>query len=239
VIKNHRFKPYLVSLGLKNLDLSKIRELLRIGVPAGLQFVFEVGAFSMAAIMMGWISAATQAAHQIAISLASMTYMAVSGLGAAGAIRTGNQLGKKDFVTMKKAGMTLVWMGAAFMFVFAIVFILAKDYLPLMYNDEPEVVAIASSLLIIAALFQISDGVQVIALGSLRGIKDVRIPTFITFVAYWIIALPLGYLLAFILDYGSMGIWFGLFLGLTISAVLVLIRFVRLSNKMIDISVKN
>ncbi|MEN8247637.1 MAG: MATE family efflux transporter [Bacteroidota bacterium] len=237
VMRNHRFKPYLAGLGIRNLDIKMIKELLRIGVPAGLQFVFEVGAFSMAAIMMGWISAATQAAHQIAISLASMTYMAVSGLGAAGAIRTGNQLGKKDYVTMKKAGMTLVWMGALFMFVFAIVFIVAKDYLPLLYNNEPEVVGIASSLLIIAALFQISDGVQVIALGALRGIKDVKIPTFITFLAYWVVALPLGYYLAFIGDYGSMGIWFGLFLGLTISAVLVLIRFVRLSNKKIRISI--
>ncbi len=234
VLMNSRFKPYLSGMGLRNLDVKLIRDLLRIGVPAGLQFVFEIGAFSMAALMMGWIGAVTQAAHQIAINLASITYMTVSGLGAAAAIRVGNQLGRRDYKTMKKAALTLVGMGASLMVLFAIVFIVGRDYLPLLYNDEVAVVEIASSLLIIAALFQLSDGVQVIMLGALRGMKDVKIPTIITFLSYWVIALPLAYVLAFVYGYGANGIWLGLFLGLTIAAVWVFGRFIKLANQRIS-----
>jgi len=233
VLSHHSYKPYLSSLGIKNLDLTLIKDLLRIGIPAGLQFVFEVGAFSMAALMMGWIGAPTQAAHQIAINMASISYMTVSGLGAAAAIRVGNQLGKKQYKTMKDAALTLVAMGTALMVVFAALFILLKDKLPLLYNDQPEVVSIAAGLLIIAALFQLSDGVQVISLGALRGMKDVKIPTIITFLAYWVIALPLGYVLAFNYGYGANGIWFGLFLGLTIAGIWVFLRFIKLSNRQI------
>ena len=233
VLANDRFKPYLSGMGLKNLNLNTIKDLLRIGVPAGFQFVFEVGAFSMAALMMGWISASTQAAHQIAINMASISYMTVSGLGAAAAIRVGNQLGKKNYKVMKKAALTLVAMGAILMVIFSIFFILGKDLLPLLYNDEFEVVKIASSLLVFAALFQLSDGVQVISLGALRGMKDVKIPTFITFLAYWVVALPLGYVLAFKYDYGADGIWFALFLGLTIAAIWVFLRFIKLANRQI------
>lgn len=237
VLSNHRFKPYLVGLGIKNLDFSLIKDLLRIGIPAGLQFVFEVGAFSMAALMMGWIGAPTQAAHQIAINMASISYMTVSGLGAAAAIRVGNQLGKKQYKTMKNAALTLIAMGTVLMILFAAVFIFGKDVLPLLYIDKPEVVSIAASLLIIAALFQISDGIQVISLGALRGMKDVKIPTLITFFAYWIIALPLGYVLAFNYNYGAVGIWIGLFLGLSIAGVWVFLRFIKLSNQKITQSI--
>jgi MATE family, multidrug efflux pump len=233
VLSSNRFKPYLSGLGLRNLDFKLIRDLLRIGVPAGLQFVFEVGAFSMAAIMMGWINASTQAAHQIAINMASISYMTVSGLGAAAAIRVGNQLGKKNYKTMKNAVLTLVGMGTALMVVFALVFIIGRDSLPLLYNDQAEVVKVASALLIIAALFQLSDGIQVISLGGLRGMKDVKIPTMITFLAYWIVALPLGSVLAFKYNYGANGIWFGLFIGLTIAGIWVFFRFIKLANRKI------
>jgi len=237
VLSNKRFKPYLSGLGIKNLDFTLIKDLLKIGIPAGLQFVFEIGAFSMAALMMGWIGAPTQAAHQIAINMASISYMTVSGLGAAAAIRVGNQLGKKDYKTMRRAAMTLIAMGTTFMAIFALIFIVFKEDLPLIYNDKPEVVSIAAGLLIIAALFQISDGVQVIALGALRGMKDVKVPTLITFFAYWIIALPLGYVLAFNYGYGANGIWIGLFLGLTIAGLWVFLRFMKLSNRQIAQSI--
>jgi MATE family multidrug resistance protein len=183
--------------------------------------------------MMGWIGAQALAAHQIAINLASITYMTVSGLGAAAAIRVGNQLGKRDYHTMKRAALTLVVMGVVLMIIFAAIFVIAREYLPLLYNDEVEVVAIASSLLIFAALFQISDGIQVISLGALRGMKDVKIPTVVTFFAYWIVALPLSYYLSFVLDYGPEGIWLALTLGLTIAAIWVIFRFIRLANRRI------
>lgn len=233
ILNTKKFKPYLEEFGWKGFDFTVVKDLLRVGVPAGFQLVFEVGAFGVAAIMMGWISASTQAAHQIAINMASISYMAVSGLGAAAAIRVGNQLGKRDYRTMKRAAMTLVAMGATFMSVFAILFIVFKDQLPLLYNDNAEVVHIAASLLIIAALFQLSDGVQVIMLGALRGMKDVKIPTIITFIAYWLVALPLGYVLAFNYENGANGLWFGLFMGLTIAGIAVLYRFIKLANKRI------
>ncbi len=233
VLIDSRFKPYLAGFGWRGLDKKMIRELLRIGMPAGFQFVFEVGAFGVAALMMGWISAATQAAHQIAINLASITYMTVSGLGAAAAIRVGNQLGRGDYRTMRTAGLTLVGMGTALMAFFAMVFIVGKHFLPTLYNDNPQVLQIASSLLVIAALFQLSDGIQVIALGALRGMKDVKIPMFITFTAYWVLALPLGYVLGFKTAMGPAGIWTGLLLGLTFAAVWTLWRFNHLALKKI------
>ncbi|MCB0496508.1 MAG: MATE family efflux transporter [Cyclobacteriaceae bacterium] len=233
ILNTQKFKPYLSEFGWKGFDFTVAKDLLKIGVPAGFQFVFEVGAFGFAAIMMGWISASTQAAHQIAINMASISYMAVSGLGAAAAIRVGNQLGKRNYKTMKRAALTLVAMGAAFMSAAAIVFIIFNKQLPLLYNDNAEVVHIAASLLIIAALFQLSDGVQVIMLGALRGLKDVKLPTIVTFIAYWLVALPIGYVLAFKYNYGAIGLWVGLFLGLTIAAVFVLLRFINLANKRI------
>lgn len=238
ILNNKKFRPYLDEFGWKGFDFRLVKDLLRIGVPAGFQFVFEVGAFGLAAIMMGWISASTQAAHQIAINMASISYMSVSGLGAAAAIRVGNQLGKRDYRTMKRAALTLIAMGVTFMSVFAIIFIVFNNELPLLYNDNTEVVQIAAALLIIAALFQLSDGVQVIALGALRGMKDVKIPTMITFIAYWLVALPIGYILAFKFNYGANGLWVGLFLGLTIAGVLVLFRFIKLSNERIATSIK-
>jgi len=169
--------------------------------------------------------------------MASISYMTVSGLGAAAAIRVGNQLGKKDYKTMKNAALTLIAMGTVLMLIFAGIFVIGKDALPLLYNDQAEVVSIAAGLLIIAALFQLSDGVQVISLGALRGMKDVKIPTIITFIAYWVIALPLGYVLAFNYGYGADGIWFGLLLGLTIAGIWVFFRFLRLSNEQIAKSI--
>lgn len=233
ILNTQKFKPYLSDFKWKGFDFKVAKDLLRVGVPAGFQFIFEIGAFGLAAIMMGWISAGTQAAHQIAINMASISYMAVSGLGAAAAIRVGNQLGKRDYRTMKRAALTLIAMGVTIMSFFALIFILFNHSLPLLYNDNEEVVQIAANLLIIAALFQLSDGVQVIALGASRGMKDVKIPMVITFVAYWVVALPMGYLLAFKLNYGANGMWYGLFVGLTIAAVLVLLRFIKLANKRI------
>ena len=211
-----------------------VKELLSIGIPAGLQFVFEVGAFGFSAVMMGWMGANVQAAHQIAINLASISYMAASGLAAAASIRVGNQLGKKDVATMRKAAQTLQAMVIAFMGFCALIFVLGNEALPSLYIDDPEVISIASLLMIFAALFQLSDGVQVVGLGALRGMKDVKTPTIFTFIAYWVIALPLGYFLTFVLDYGPSGIWFALSLGLTVSAVLVFFRFQKKSKTILE-----
>lgn len=229
------FKPYWKEFRKKGLDKGLIRNILSIGLPSGLQFIFEVGAFSLAAIMIGWLGASSLAAHQIAINLAAITYMMASGLATATTIRVGNQLGRKDYRAMRMVGFTGFYMSAIFMGFNALILIIGRHFFPTLYINEPEVIEIASSLLFIAAVFQLSDGIQVVGLGALRGMADVKIPTLITLVAYWILALPVGYVLGFSLNMGAFGIWIGLLTGLTIAAVLLYIRFNKLSLARINI----
>lgn len=230
----HYFKQYWAHFSKKGFDRNLVQNILHIGLPSGLQFIFEVGAFSFAAVMIGWLGASSLAAHQIAINLAAITYMMATGLAAATTIRVGNQLGRKDFRSMRMAGFTGFFMSGTFMGINAIILILGRFYFPSLYIHETEVIEIASTLILIAALFQLSDGIQVVGLGALRGMADVRIPTLVTLVAYWVLALPLGYFLGFKLNLGASGIWIGLLAGLTITAVLLYIRFDRLSRLKID-----
>ena len=224
------FKPYWAHFNKKGFNKRIIRNILNIGLPSGMQFIFEVGAFSLAAIMIGWLGATSLAAHQIAINLAAITYMMATGLAAATTIRVGNQLGRKDYRSMRLVGFTGIYMSAIFMGLNALILIFGRHFFPSLYIGEPEVIEIASSLLFIAAIFQLSDGIQVVGLGALRGMADVKIPTLITLVAYWILALPLGYIFGFTLNMGAFGIWIGLLVGLTIAAVLLYIRFDKLSH---------
>ncbi|MDN5203437.1 MATE family efflux transporter [Fulvivirgaceae bacterium BMA10] len=228
-----RFRPYLKGLQFKNFEKKIVRKLLGIGVPVGLQFIFEVGAFAFAAIMAGWLGADALAAHQIAISMVSISYMTASGISAAATIRVGNQLGMKDIFTMRRAGFTTFIMAGIFMTACGLIFITLNDFLPTLYIDDQQVIRVASSLLIIAAFFQISDGIQVVGLGALRGMADVKMPTIITLVAYWVLGLPIAYLLGFILDFGMEGIWYGLLIGLSVAAILLFTRFSYISKKLL------
>ena len=228
-----RYKPYKLSFGFKKLSFPMISKMLNIGVPTGFQFIFEAGAFSSAAIMMGWIGVDALAAHQIAINLASISYMMASGLSSAAMVRIGNQLGRNDIKTMREIGFAIFGMVCVFMLFFAIVLISFRNFLPMLYIDDASVIGVAAGLLIIAGLFQISDGLQLVSLGALRGMADVKIPTIITLVAYWVIGLPLGYVLAFHLGLGEKGIWYGLFIGLTLTAVLLVYRFDRTSRSLL------
>lgn len=212
-------------------DWKGIKELLRIGLPSGMQYVFEVGAFATAAIMVGWISAEALAAHNIALSLAAISYMAATGLAAASTIRIGNQMGFKDRRNLRIAGFSSFGLVTIFMAGCGLTFILLRNVLPALYIEDEMVQTTAASLLIIAAAFQISDGIQAVGLGVLRGLTDVKVPTIVTFVAYWLIAIPVGYWFAFHRGYGVEGVWYGLSIGLTISGVLHIWRFDRLSKK--------
>lgn len=203
----------------------------RLGIPLGFQYVFEIGAFSVASIMIGWISAEALAAHQIAINMAAVTFMAASGIATAASIRVGNQVGLKDRLSLRFAGFSSMGLVAAFMGICGLSFILFRKSLPYLYIDDENVTAIASSLLVIAAAFQISDGVQAVGLGVLRGLKDVKIPTLVTFFAYWVVAIPFSYFLAFRSGFGIQGVWYGLSLGLTVAAIFHIWRFNRLSRR--------
>ncbi|GAA4497362.1 MATE family efflux transporter [Hymenobacter ginsengisoli] len=205
--------------------LAELRGQLSLGLPIGVQMMFEVGAFAASALMMGWLGVTTQAAHQIAINVASVTYMAASGIAAAATIRVGNLRGAGDLAGARQAGFAAYWLAFGFMGTMGLLLVLFRHYIPTLYNTDPAVVAQAATLLAIAAGFQVSDGLQVVGLGALRGLEDVKVPSVVALLAYWAIALPLGYGLGFGLKLGAPGIWLGLLTGLSIVAGVLLLRF--------------
>lgn len=231
VYHNKHFKKYREGFSLRNFSTVLIKKILNLGVPSGLQWVFEVGAFAFAVIMIGWISPKSQAAHQIALSIAATTYMMASGLSAAASVRVGNQAGLHNKEGVRTAGFSAFLMVLCFMGVCAICFILMKNNLPVLFTNDMEVTSIASSLIVIAAFFQLSDGVQVVGLGALRGVKDVKLPTIITLIAYWVIGLPISYYLAFKMNLGAQGVWYGLSIGLFTAALFLFLRFNYVSKR--------
>ncbi len=228
-----RFKKYRLGFSIGSYSRKLISKMLHIGLPAGLQFIFEVAAFDFSLVMMGWLGTSALAAHQIAINLATISYMTTSGLAAAATIRVSNFLGKKDYVNLRQAAYALLGLAMVIMSAWAILFIAGRDLLPHFYVTDENVISIAGPLLIIAGLFQLSDGAQVVCIGALRGLQDVKVPSLLIFVSYWIIGLPLGYCFTFIFDWGAIGIWIGLLIGLTLTASAMFVRFYRLSNKLV------
>lgn len=208
-----------------------VRKLLSLGVPNSMQMFFEIAAFSGATLIMGLLSKEVQAAHQISINLASITFLICSGVGMAATVLVGKYYGLRDGSQIKLSGLGALIEVTAVMIVCAFLFVVLRFYLPTLYTDDLSVIGIASTLLIYAAIFQVPDGVQVTALGALRGLQDVKVPTLITFVAYVLIGLPTSYLLAIHTDVGGPGVWIGLLVGLTISASLLTRRFVKQADK--------
>lgn len=233
VFYHKKFRLYRYGLGLGNYSQAFVRKMLAIGVPAAFQFAFEVSAFAGAAIMIGWLGANSLAAHQIAINMVSISYMMASGLSAAATIRVGNQLGRNDIVTLRRAAFTIFIMVGVFMTVCGIIFYFGRYYFPTFYIDDIKVINLSASLIAIAAFFQLSDGVQVVSLGSLRGLKDVKIPTVFTFIAYWVLGLPIGYWLGFERNFGAVGIWIGFLVGLTVAATMLSLRFNKITKKLL------
>ncbi len=231
VFRSEHFKKYLTDFAFKNIDWSRCVQLLRIGGPVALQYTFEISAFSAAAILIGTIGYHEQAAHQVAINLASMTYMMASGLSAAAAIKSGNYFGAKDHQNLRHSAISSYHIVLVFMCVSALIFTVFNHALPWIYTTDNMVISIAAQLLILAALFQLFDGTQVVGLGILRGMGDVNVPTVITFLAYWVVGLPVGYVLGLKLHLGVQGVWYGLVLGLAVSSILLFFRFQFISKK--------
>ena len=234
VFRSSNFKAYLRTFAIKNIDKARCIQLLRIGGPVALQYTFEISAFSAAAIMIGTIGYHEQAAHQVAINLASMTYMMASGLSAAAAIKSGNYFGSNEHQKLRHSAISNYHIVLLFMCVTACLFTVFNHLLPWIYTSDGIVIGIAAQLLIIAAFFQLFDGTQVVGLGILRGMGDVNIPTVITFLAYWVVGLPVGYLLGLKFHLGVKGVWYGLVLGLMVSAILLFFRFQFISKKHAD-----
>lgn len=209
----------------------QFQSMFKVGWPAGAQHFFEVSAFTLSAIMMGWISADAIAAHQIAISCAAMTFMSALGIGAATCIRVGHAYGAKQFQRTRRIGFSAVTLAATLMGGFGIIFALAGKPIAGLFIESPTVVALTAQLLIVAAVFQIADGMQVTSLSALRGLSDVRVPAVIAVVAYWLVALPIGSVLAFRVQLGAVGMWIGLAAGLSAAAAGLTWRFHRHTRK--------
>ena len=233
VFQTKKFNNFINQLNFLSIKKKIINKILGIGVPSGFQFVFEIGSFSIAAVMIGWFGAEALASHQIALNLASITYMIATGISASSMISLGYFYGKKNYSDLKKSGYANFIIVSIMMGIFGVLFILFRKELPAFYIDDPDVIILASNLIIIAALFQVPDGIQSVGLGVLRGIRDTKVPTLVTFVAYWIIAIPLCYFLGVTKNYGPIGIWIGLMMGLWIAAIFHLLRFSYITKKTI------
>ncbi len=223
---------YLKKMSLKFISFERIKEFFKLGIPIGLQHILEVGAFVVGALMTGWLGAKQLAAYQIVMSLASLTFMMSSGISSTATIRISNLLGERNFHRLKIAGFSAFYMVLAFMATTGIIFILGRYAIPSLYINEPDVIEIASKLMIIAGLFQIMDGTQVTAIGALRGLQDVNSPTFISLLSYWLITLPIACLLGIYLKMGAIGIWWGYLIGLLFAAVILTSRFLYLLKKL-------
>jgi len=213
-------------------SLAKIRELARLGIPAAGQIVLEVGAWNLATLSAGWLTPAALATHQIALNYASLTYMVPLGISAAAAVSVGHAVGAGDGARARRAGWLALGLGTAFMLMAAMVFLVAPGPLIALYTRDPQVMAVGPSLLGLAAAFQIFDGIQTVSTGALRGLGETRVPMLANLVGYWLLGLPLGLTLCFILHWGIYGLWIGLLVALFIIAVTLLTRWRRDSARL-------
>ncbi|MFV0237996.1 MAG: MATE family efflux transporter [Flavobacteriales bacterium] len=234
VLQWKKVKTYLQYVSFKRWSYSLFKKMIRLGIPTAFQMFFEVSAFTSAAFIAGLSSQTDLAAHQVAIQLASISFLLCTGLAVSATVRIGNQKGIRDFKMLREVGFSNIKMTAIFMLFFGILFISFREQLPWGFTQSKNAATLASSLLIIAALFQLGDGIQLVTLGALRGIQDVTIPMIITFIAYWIITIPISYMCAIYFEMGAFGIWIGLGIGLTFSALALLYRYNKLTQDLIQ-----
>jgi len=237
-----KFKPYLSQLRFANIKAVMLKKIVSLGVPSALQMFFEVAIFVAGVWLSGVLGSNAQAANQIALKLSSITFMVGMGLSVAVMIRVGNQKGLQNFKELRRVALSIFLLTIAIEVIFAMLFVLFHNIFPDLFvnynniidlSNTLEVVKIASTLLLVAAVFQISDGIQVVVLGALRGLQDVKIPTLLIFISYWAVGFPISYYLGLHTDYKSTGVWLGLLAGLTVAAILLYIRFNYITKKLI------
>ncbi len=231
--KKKKFAVYMNRLKFGELKSAIFLKITKLGLPTAFQMLFESGLFTASVLLAGTLGAFPQAANQIAIKMASTTFMIAVGIGAAATIRVGNQKGLGNYLELRRIAFSNFLLILIIMAIFTVGFILLKDILPWMFTDNLEVIGIASGLLVIVAIFQLSDGMQAVILGALRGLQDVNVPSILTFIAYWIIGFPVCIYFGSIADLGTFGIWIGLLTALTSSAIMLFLRFNYLSKKLI------
>ena len=196
------------------VDARRVWALLKLGAPAASQIIFEIGAFSAATALIAKLGPVPLSGHEIALNCAALTFMVPLGISSAAAVRVGQQLGRKDPAGAKRAGWSAILLGATFMTCSGLVFVSLPTVIARMFSPDPIVIRTGAKLLLVAAAFQLFDGVQTVSTGALRGAGDTKTPMLANFVAYWLIGLPAGYFLCFRLGWGALGIWIGLCGGL-------------------------
>lgn len=214
-------------------SLARLRQLVKIGAPAAGQILLEVGAWNLATLTAGWLTPVALATHQIALNYAAVTYMVPLGVGAAAAVSVGQAVGAGDKERARRAGWLALGLGTSFMLLAAVVFLVAPRPLIELYTRDPRVLAVGPGLLYLAAAFQIFDGVQTVCTGALRGLGETRIPMLANLVGYWVLGLPLGLMLCFVLRWGIYGMWIGLTLALIVIASALLRRWNRDSARLV------
>ncbi|MEY2703612.1 MAG: hypothetical protein RLY43_2251 [Bacteroidota bacterium] len=240
--KKEKFKPYFTRFGWQSFEKGMAKKIIALGIPSSMQMFFEVALFTGAIWLSGMIGTTSQAANQIALSLASITFMFAMGLSVAAMVRVANQKGVQDYKKLHTVAHSIFLMAIILELIFALLFMIGHDFFPKLFvnletqatlHDTAEVIGIASKLIFVAAFFQLFDGMQVVVLGALRGMQDVKIPTVITFIAYWIIGFPVSIYLGKYTNLGAVGVWIGLLAGLGAASILLYIRFRHLlKNKL-------
>ncbi|KVV14223.1 MATE family efflux transporter [Flavobacterium sp. TAB 87] len=237
-----KFHPYFKNFSFKEINKNVTRKIINLGTPSALQMFFEVALFTGAIWLCGMVGITSQAANQIALSLASLTFMVAMGLSVTAMIRVGNQKGLGDYVKLRRVAFSIYLQAIILEIIFAIIFIAFHNQMPKLFVDlsdvenlakNSEVMVIASQLLLVAAIFQISDGIQVVVLGALRGLQDVKIPMYVTFLAYWVVGFPISIYLGLYTELKAVGVWIGLLAGLTTAAIFLYWRFDRLTKQLI------
>lgn len=209
-------------------------QLLKVGIPISAQMVLEVSAFSVTLIMMGWIGAVEQAAHQVAVSMSNFTFMMFVGISSATTIMVSHNYGAGDLKALKRSATASYHLGLAGTFLTMGVFIIFRNYIPMLFTGDADVIAVAAQLFIFAGLYQVADGMQVISLGILRGLQDVKITMVYAFVSYILINIPVGYLCAFVLGMGAPGLWIGFIVGLGTAAILLYRRYRKIYRQLVS-----
>ena len=239
---NPVMKKYFKNFTFKEIKKSILKKIVDLGIPSAMQMLFEVTLFTAAIWLSGSLGKNSQAANQIALILASSTFMVAMGLSVTAMIRVGHSRGMGDYKNLIVVARSIFLLAIITEAVFALIFVVFHNFLPHLFLnmhdpaqvlDNKEIIMITSKLLLIAAIFQISDGIQVVVLGALRGLQDVKVPMYITFVAYWVIGFPISFYLGRYTDLKAVGVWIGLLAGLTAAAVFLYIRFARLTRKLI------
>ena len=246
-LKLHKkLSKYIKRFFPSKVQIQRLKKIIYLGLPSALHSFFEVAFFISAVWMAGIIGKNSQAANQIALNLASMTYMVALGVGVAAMIRVGNQRGMMNFIKLREVALSTLLLIIIIDIFFCVIFLIFNDYLPLLYldlgdsnnhTDVNEVIQLASKLLIIAGVFQLFDGIQAVVLGALRGMQDVNKPALIIFLSYGLIGFPTSYFLGFYTKLSVVGIWIGLMTGLLSSSLFLFLRFNYLSKKTIRLNV--